>query len=371
MSSKPAVAFGEEAAEPRPVQSRAVNDSVDVCAGADSPRASPGRRIDRRHSAVFTALKRYEKYWVLSPLLAGVLLGVVLPLPETGTGSTFAARISAILGWSYFCAWTVSFYPQLLLNYHSKSVRGLSLDFQMLNLVGFSFYSVYNILLFYSTQLQQEYEKAYGGSSGVRVNDIFFSVHAALVTAAGCVQICVYWDYPPLARSQRLIRYIVVLFLIVVILIAAVLAVVIFSSNESVLDWLAYISMLAEVKVIISTAKYCPQVWLNICRQSTKGWSIENIILDFSGGTLSVAQLLWDAWSQKSWSKVYGDPAKLLLGNISMFFDVIFMVQHYCLYGDKPRIQDSPIQGRHLLEGVTDSHCQGLRDEAQSRVSSS
>jgi hypothetical protein len=37
----------------------------------------------------------------------------------------------------YFCAWSISFYPQAILNYRRKSVVGLSLDFQLLNLLGF------------------------------------------------------------------------------------------------------------------------------------------------------------------------------------------------------------------------------------------
>jgi len=71
---------------------------------------------------------------------------------------------------------------------------------------------------------------------------------------------------------------------------------------------------------------------MNYRRKSTDGWSIHNVLLDFVGGSLSIAQLLLDASSSGDWSKVTGDPAKLMLGNLSMFFDVIFMVQHYCLY---------------------------------------
>jgi hypothetical protein len=37
----------------------------------------------------------------------------------------------------YFCFWSISFYPQAYLNYRRKSVVGLSLDFQLLNLLGF------------------------------------------------------------------------------------------------------------------------------------------------------------------------------------------------------------------------------------------
>ncbi len=75
-----------------------------------------------------------------------------------------------------------------------------------------------------------------------------------------------------------------------------------------------------------------PQVWINYKRQSTDGWSIEQILLDMSGGILSIVQLFIDASFQPDWSGVTGNPVKLGLGNISIFFDLIFITQHYLLY---------------------------------------
>merc|ERR1712066_244494 len=104
------------------------------------------------------------------------------------------------------------------------------------------------------------------------------------------------------------------------------------STSQRVLSWLGYLYLLSYVKVVISVVKYCPQVWMNFQRKSTDGWNIHNVLLDFSGGFFSVFQLLLDASMQNDWSAVTGDLARLLLGNLSMFFDIIFMSQHYCLY---------------------------------------
>merc|ERR1712038_209617 len=60
----------------------------------------------------------------------------------------------------------------------------------------------------------------------------------------------------------------------------------------------------------------------------TEGWSMGNVFLDFIGGLLTVAQLLVDSWSTNDWSAITGDLPKLLLGNVSMLFDIVFMVQH-------------------------------------------
>jgi cystinosin len=66
-----------------------------------------------------------------------------------------------------------------------------------------------------------------------------------------------------------------------------------------------------------------PQVVVNYRRQSTLGWSIEQIILDVVGGILSIAQLLIDCSLQNDWSGVKGNSVKLGLGNISLLFDSV------------------------------------------------
>lgn len=91
---------------------------------------------------------------------------------------------------------------------------------------------------------------------------------------------------------------------------------------------------LSYVKLLITVVKYVPQAWLNYKRKSTEGWRIEMILLDFSGGVLSLIQLLIDSSFTKDWSGVTGNPAKFLLSNVSIVFDLLFMVQHYVLYRD-------------------------------------
>jgi cystinosin len=86
------------------------------------------------------------------------------------------------------------------------------------------------------------------------------------------------------------------------------------------------------VKLGVTLVKYMPQLVTNYRNRSTQGWSIAQILLDFAGGTLSFAQLGIDSYLQRDWSGITGNPVKLALGLVSIFFDIIFMVQHYCLY---------------------------------------
>ena len=77
------------------------------------------------------------------------------------------------------------------------------------------------------------------------------------------------------------------------------------------------------VKLLVTTVKYMPQVMTNYRRQSTSGWSIEQIILDVVGGVFSIAQLLIDCSLQNDWSGIAGNATKLGLGYISLLFDSV------------------------------------------------
>ena len=98
-----------------------------------------------------------------------------------------------------------------------------------------------------------------------------------------------------------------------------------------------------------------PQVLTNYRNSSTHGWSIAQIILDFTGGILSIAQLGIDSYLQHDWSGVTGNPVKFALGNVSIFFDVIFIVQHYYLYKGK--------KGLAFADGEEDSLLADARRE--------
>ncbi|KAL9184989.1 hypothetical protein ACHAXT_002766 [Thalassiosira profunda] len=125
-------------------------------------------------------------------------------------------------------------------------------------------------------------------------------------------------------------------------------------------EWLDYLYFLSFVKVGVTLVKYVPQVLLNYRRKSTSGWQIWNILLDFSGGALSIVQLVGDSLAEAraqglphSWTGIVGNPAKFGLGLVSIFFDIIFMIQHYVLYRNPPP--------RHPLDGggpIADSNLQ-------------
>ena len=255
-------------------------------------------------------------------LLSGCALGYAVP-PDHPDFAEPARHLSAVIGWTYFVAWSVSFWPQIFINFRRKSVVGLSFDFVALNLLGFLCYSAYNCALFYSPSVRAEYLAHYGSLPAVQTNDVFFGLHAVAATVITLLQMAVY------ERGTQVVSRPAVAMLAAVVLAAVVAGGLAAAGTISVLTMLLTLSYL---KLSISLTKYFPQAVLNFQRRSTEGWSIHNVLLDFVGGLLSVAQLVLDCTVTGDWSGVRGDPVKFGLGFTSMVFDVIFMTQHYVLY---------------------------------------
>ena len=100
------------------------------------------------------------------------------------------------------------------------------------------------------------------------------------------------------------------------------------------------ILMMGYAKAAITFVKYLPQVYLNWKRKSTDGWSLENVLLDLTGGTLSLLQETLNsvALGQPFFEPGAFNAVKFILSITSILFDSIFLFQHYVLYrGNKPR----------------------------------
>ena len=89
------------------------------------------------------------------------------------------------------------------------------------------------------------------------------------------------------------------------------------------------VSLIGYFKLSLSFLKYLPQFYWNYQRKSTKGWSIANILLDLTGGLLSFAQMALEALFGQD---VKINVVKLVLGIMVVFYDIGFVVQHYCIY---------------------------------------
>ncbi|XP_037816052.1 cystinosin homolog isoform X2 [Lucilia sericata] len=241
---------------------------------------------------------------------------------------------SLIFGWIYFVAWSVSFYPQIWVNYRRKSVVGLNFDFVFLNLLGFTLYSIFNCGLYWIPEIQAEYTNRYPrGLNPVMLNDVVFSLHAMFATIITIYQCYAYErGEQSISKTATALLSLFILFVIICCGLAA----------GNVIHWLDFLYYCSYVKLTITIIKYVPQALMNYRRKSTIGWSIGNILLDFTGGTLSMLQMILNAYNYDDWVSIFGDPTKFGLGLFSVLFDIFFMLQHYVFYSNTQPYESLP-----------------------------
>lgn len=231
----------------------------------------------------------------------------------------------------------MSFYPQPYLNWQLKSTLGLTIDFPFLNVLGFAAYTVSNAVFLYSPTIQYQYAVRHPKSpkTTVRLNDFIFAVHGFVLCVITYSQFYPkLWGFKVGAR-QRANRFVLGVFWGGLVGVAVTILFVLTEGRDNGDDpttwaWIDVIYAVSYIKIAATLVKYCPQVVANYKRKSTVGWSIGQILLDFAGGILSVLQLGIDASLQgETMAGIIGNPVKFLLGNVSMLFDIIFIVQHY------------------------------------------
>ncbi|KAK3001845.1 hypothetical protein RJ639_020250, partial [Escallonia herrerae] len=214
-----------------------------------------------------------------------------------------------VFGWIAFVSWSISFYPQVILNFRRKSVVGLNFDFVVLNLTKHSSYLIYNASVFFSAAVQRQYREKYGFNQMIPVaaNDVAFSIHAVLLTAFTLFQITIY-DRGNQKVSKTSIGIVSAAWLS--------LAVCVFIALPTH-SWLWLLSCFNTVQVVMTVVKYIPQAVMNFRRKSTVGFSIGNILLDLLGGLTNYGQMAMQSIDQNSWVNFYGNVGKTLLSWVS------------------------------------------------------
>ncbi|CZT20580.1 related to L-cystine transporter [Ramularia collo-cygni] len=272
------------------------------------------------------------------------------------SGEDIARAVSWFFGWVYFSAWTISFFPQAFLNYQRKTTDGLTPDFPLLNVFGFSCFSLSTILFLFSPVIRGQYAARHPLSPEptVRMNDLAFGLLGLVMSVVTYSQFWPsLWRWEPVAGVRR-IAGTVTLGIIWGSLLALTLITSFVlakgngrSTDSTVWAWIDVVYAMQYVKILLTIFKYIPQVVSNFQRKSTIGWSISQQLLDFTGGVLSLAQLVIDSSLQSDWTGLSGNPMKIGLGMVSLAFDVIFLSQHYLLYGP---VEESHCQGDQVVD---------------------
>lgn len=211
---------------------------------------------------------------------------------------------------------------------------GLNFNYLILNNTKHTLYLIYNASLYFSPNVRFQYHQKYGFDQMIPVaaNDVAFSTHAVLLTLVLLFQVAIY------ERGNQSISKITMGIITVVWITVGVCFFIAFPSKS----WLWLISIFNTMQVVLATIKYIPQAFMNFMIKSTDGFSIGNVFLDFCGGTANYAQMVIQSIDQNSWVNFSGNLGKVLLSLVCMFFDLLFMCQHYVLYPSKKTSSISP-----------------------------
>jgi len=232
--------------------------------------------------------------------------------------------ICVVVGWLYFAAWSISFYPQVYENFARKCVVGLNLDFVVLNVLGNVVYGLFNFGLLWLPSVQLQYYQIHPmGIIPVQINDAVFSMHAIVLSTITAIQCAIYER-----GSQKVSVY-------AIAMIGLSTALLVFSSiaaGAGALTWLSVLYYCSYIKLAVTLIKYIPQAYMNYVRKSTVGFSIGSVLLDMIGAHLSIFQMFLLAYNNDDWGSLFGDPTKFGLGLFTITFDLLFVVQHYVLY---------------------------------------
>lgn len=268
---------------------------------------------------------------------------------------TFRAQwiyiLDQVIGWLYFVLWSVSFYPQVIMNYRRQSVVGFNMDFLGYDLAGFISFTMYNCLIFWSPAVFSLYLSVYPGASNpIQINDVFFCLHAVFIQMINSYQ-CLTYERAGQGLSKLCKGILVAVTL-------AVLVEVIIAGTKSVesIGWFQVLTFASYIKVGSSVIKYMPQVYLNWKRKCTLGFAIDMALLDISGGTACYVQTLVQYVNANDTSIVTGNIGKIGIGFVSCFFDVILLMQHFCLYGknNQARLLEMAEEEKEPLDQPTD-----------------
>ena len=248
----------------------------------------------------------------------GAALGIWMP-KNNDLPSPWYRVVSSILGYSYVMSWSICFYPQIIINVQRGSVLGLSTDSSVLQLVNLTAYAIYCTTFYFNSSIRHEYQDIHGKNAKVMVesSDVAFALHASLMSLVIVTQIYCYGGFK-MTPMSKITKYI----LSVVVLWCTAYIILIILQSPGFL-WIDFLYLLASIKIFLGIGSYLSQVLLNYQRKSTNGYNIWNIILDCTGGLLSLFQLVFDAADMNDLrGGIMGNWAKLIVSLVSLSFDV-------------------------------------------------
>ncbi|CCE64437.1 hypothetical protein TPHA_0H02330 [Tetrapisispora phaffii CBS 4417] len=266
--------------------------------------------------------------------------------------------LDELLGAIYVLVWSISMYTPIITNWRFKSSAAISVDFLMLNIVGYMLLTASMYLQLYSwLPVSEELNKLdninnteYIPRPKITEFDLFYTFHGFLLNIVLATQVYFprLWKFRVEKTSEMKLLYSRILSATLILFSFATGHFIYYNDNNgwSNVRTLSYCNKLFALKLVMSLVKYLPQVKHNFERKSMKGFSISGTFLDAIGGIASLLQLCLQLYNDEGFSVklMVTNFGKIGLGIITLIFDFIFLTQ-WNLY------KESDIQTTKNIEG--------------------
>ncbi|KAH3685852.1 hypothetical protein WICPIJ_003140 [Wickerhamomyces pijperi] len=269
----------------------------------------------------------------------------------------FFEIISKLFGIGYVSAWSISFYPPLILNYQLKSSEGISIDFVYLNILGYVSLVTSMLLMLFNSNVRDLYFEKNGYYPLLTNIDLLYSSHGVLLTLVTTSQLIFseLWGFKTRSlTAKRATKWILIsVITLICLLYLCIGSEIVPFDDDGVFTLLDWAVSLSYFKILMSCIKYIPQLLHNKRRRSIVGFSIFTIFLDLSGSILSTLQLFLDSYiatGTLTWDVMVQNSGKLGLSFITFVFDAAFFYQWF-IYGmnsDKSLYESIPTPYREI-----------------------
>lgn len=251
-----------------------------------------------------------------------------------------------LLGFIYVWAWSVSMYPPILTNWRQKSSTAVSRDFIMLNTTGYLYLLISLTLQLYLWIPTPEPAATDGPKPAdtrpkVTQFDFWYCLHGFVMNIVLVTQV-IYgrklWNFESDNHQNRMKPYYHKI--LVISLVLFVILTLRFTFQTSFYGWdnlgtLSYCNSLFALKIAMSLVKNIPQAFHNYERKSLKGFAIQSVLLDVTGGAASLLQLVLQISGEQAFdaSTLAANFGKIGLALVTLLFNFIYISQ-WLIYRD-------------------------------------
>lgn len=263
-------------------------------------------------------------------------------------------KADGVLGLIYVWAWSVSMYPPIITNWKQRSSTAVSKDFALLNTTGYFYLLISLTLQLYLWLPAPELSGKDGGQPvdtrpKVTQFDFWYCLHGFVMNIVLVSQV-IYgkklWKFKADNHQLRMRPY-YHKFWIISLVVFAMLTVRFgyqtFSQGWDNQRTLSYCNSLFILKISMSLIKNIPQAFHNYERKSLKGFAIQSVMLDITGGVASLLQLASQISNDQGLNArtLAANFGKIGLALVTLVFDFIYVSQ-WLIYRDAGLAMASP-----------------------------